>query len=780
MTNTEELLYEFLLIPRTYEEETEKLEAETKNFNELLTCTENWNNFFEHSFDNNQTKTFFNNIDEEEKQNYFKFGLACITYFVQGNFTGPNLPKEIDNYFNSHKFETSKFSKLLSVNNEDININTKYPVLLVTAKLIFEHCVINETVNDWWNWRVIWVHQQILEDLSPSLLSEADRLYKQFHINPELNKYIKSALDVEVAQLYLTFRQISRAKEHILMALEMLGIRYDLLGALGKRTRYQEKELAQLALKVTVEEEREEDETINIEENDLPKDIPIGDDVLLNSIDFLEDLGIKCKLGRLEQKLFVTIVSDMIISKPQDGLQKEQMMPFIDLVLSQKNTFTIKIACLLMRCKLETKNSKILERALKQSEEILQCLNKEKPPPLSRIIDAFGTGMPPIWKIEMQYANILISLGLVRSALITYTKLKLWEEVIICYTFLQLKHKAAEVIQEQIDQNPTPKLFCLLGDATDDVSCYEKAWELSKRRSHRAQRHWGKYLFSHKKYEECIPHFEKALSINPLHPPTWFRLGYAALKIENWQTAATAYRRYTCFEPECFIAWNNLAQACIKIGNKRGAHQAILEALKCNYDNWKVWENLLVISCDISNFSEVIRAYHRLLDLQEKYLNVEVLNVLVYNVCNDINDSEGQTAHRFLQKTRELLGRVTSLYPTEGYIWELYANLSPSILLKAQRLQRAYRGYTQGSWDKNPTTCQQVLYVCVKLAEIVLDDDMDPRDTIVNSVKLNLSSAIAAVKKQDFEETRDLVGQVSVHLDKIVQKLKNDGAKSNS
>lgn len=295
---------------------------------------------------------------------------------------------------------------------------------------------------------------------------------------------------------------------------------------------------------------------------------------------------------------------------------------------------------------------------------------------------------------------------------------------------------------------------------------------MSKRRSHRAQRHWGQYLFARKQYEECIPHFEKSVSINPLQSNVWFRLGYAALQTENWQISATAYRRFTTLEPDSFEAWNNLAQAYIKLGNNRTAHQAIIEALKCNYENWKVWENLLVVSCDIANFSDVIRAYHNLLDLKEKYLNIDILNILVYNVCNDMNDSEGQPCKKLLQKTRELIGRITAIYPAEGFVWELYANLAPVLLLRAQRLQRAYRGYTQGAWDKTPTSCQQVLYVCNKLAEIVLENEVDPRDTIINSVRLTLSSAVSAVKKQDWEEIRDLVEQVSNYLAKVIEKIK--------
>ncbi|VEN35281.1 unnamed protein product, partial [Callosobruchus maculatus] len=187
-----------------------------------------------------------------------------------------------------------------------------------------------------------------------------------------------------------------------------------------------------------------------------------------------------------------------------------------------------------------------------------------------------------------------------------------------------MKDKATQVIIKRLEVEPTVKLWCLLGDATDDVACYEKAWEMSKRRSHRAQRHWGNFFFSKKQYEECIPHLEKSVSINPLQANVWFRLGYAASETENWQKAATAYRRYTTLEPDGFEAWNNLAQAYIHLGNKRSAHQALSEALRCNFENWKVWENLMMVSCDVYNFSDVLRAYHMLLDLKDNYLNIEV------------------------------------------------------------------------------------------------------------------------------------------------------------
>lgn len=63
---------------------------------------------------------------------------------------------------------------------------------------------------------------------------------------------------------------------------------------------------------------------------------------------------------------------------------------------------------------------------------------------------------------------------------------------------------------------------------------------------------------------------------------------YAALLIENWELSAKAYRRYTYLHPNTFEAWNNLAKVYVKQGDKKRAYRALMEALRFNYDNWKV------------------------------------------------------------------------------------------------------------------------------------------------------------------------------------------------
>lgn len=147
-----------------------------------------------------------------------------------------------------------------------------------------------------------------------------------------------------------------------------------------------------------------------------------------------------------------------------------------------------------------------------------------------------------------------------------------------------------------------------------------------------------------------------------------------------------------------------------------------------------------------------------------------MLGVLVYGVGK--NDFENGSSNNLSQKTRELIERLTALYPSEGLLWELYGSLASIPYHRVERLQRAYRGYTQNNWDKNPIRCQQVLYVCHKLAEVVLNDQINPRDTLVNSVRLNLSSAISAIRKHDYEDTKTLLQEVTGLLAKLIDKAK--------
>lgn len=71
--------------------------------------------------------------------------------------------------------------------------------------------------------------------------------------------------------------------------------------------------------------------------------------------------------------------------------------------------------------------------------------------------------------METTLAHIFASLGDIKSALQIHETLRHWEEMIACYNLLQLRHLSEKIIREQLALKESPKLYCLLGDATDQV-----------------------------------------------------------------------------------------------------------------------------------------------------------------------------------------------------------------------------------------------------------------------------------------------------------------------
>ncbi len=64
----------------------------------------------------------------------------------------------------------------------------------------------------------------------------------------------------------------------------------------------------------------------------------------------------------------------------------------------------------------------------------------------------------------------------------------MWEEVIDCLRVMGKTTQAEATVRKQLQENPTPLLWCVLGDICFEDEYYLKAWELSGQRYARAQR----------------------------------------------------------------------------------------------------------------------------------------------------------------------------------------------------------------------------------------------------------------------------------------------------
>ncbi|CAK1581529.1 unnamed protein product [Parnassius mnemosyne] len=708
---------------------------------------------------------------------------AILTYC---NINWNTLPDQFDlqQYFGIEWPKGTDVFIKLQCDSEPLYPNVVNPELLYFSLQIFGAlCSLEQNlVHLWWCFRSKVIHQRALEETSASLYNELELIMAKLSNESQKlnNPRLKVLLYIEMAQAYLIYGRVQNAEEYLLKAKDLAGLKLELTGILGKRTKFQQNALPQLALTseldLTVERDSAE---ISHGNSELPPDIELQDDVRLNKVQFIEKIS-QTELPSLEQTLCLLTVQYLQKSQPKDDLTTEELQPYIEAVLSQnKGPWSTRVAALLIRCKLEANHKRTVERAMLQCETIVN--DKTGVAGTSRLSYLWASGLPAAWTWRQQLGDLYLSMGLVKAALEEYQRLQLWEEVIVCYTLLQLRHKAAEIIQQQIDVKPTVKLYCLLGDATDDVSWYEKAWEFSDQKSSRAQRHWGNFLFDHKRYEECIPHYEKSVEINSLQESVWLRLGYAALITENWELSAKAYRRYTYLHPNTFEAWNNLAKVYVKQGDKNRAYRALMEALRFNYDNWKLWENIIIVSMDTGHFEDVLRGIHRILDLQKKFEDVEVLSLLVRGIIQDSKDADGNSAARLRKRVLELFGRITSIHQNKPEIWQLYSDLSTTYLLKAQRLLKAYKGYTQsGNWANDPETCKKVIELAQVLLEYSLkarkeaeENDKQQADQLLSSARLTGQGVIRAAEKQDWPETKPLLEQLKQLFDNVTDYMKS-------
>lgn len=112
---------------------------------------------------------------------------------------------------------------------------------------------------------------------------------------------------------------------------------------------------------------------------------------------------------------------------------------------STKN-WSLKMTSLCYRCSLESDDKRTVERSMMQAESLLKDYNDTKASVARRMDLFFASGMRPIWMLEEKWANIMFSLGLVKGALEVFTKLGLWEDVILCYNVLNLKHKVIYIL----------------------------------------------------------------------------------------------------------------------------------------------------------------------------------------------------------------------------------------------------------------------------------------------------------------------------------------------
>lgn len=632
---------------------------------------------------------------------------SLTNLFVIDNFTGPssdtiikesyrNLPESLKSLSKDVEFRS------LSADGSDVHHRTINPWILRLVQLYWNFIArmgcsrkILELEFLVWKHRYLTTHLASLLEPAESLINELRKvqefIFDHYIINEarenktQLVRFNTVELCCELIQSALLRDGYTSCRKFFDYAFEVSGIAIKHTGVLGKRTRFQQKNIPQLLIQVT----KRQEQLASINSNQLPEDpsslpidVKLEDDTLLPDISFVkededgkstqteQDLSIEAQLLMLSRLDFILKTEVM-----EESLKDEWLLAYLRSIINSAGVWALRFKALSVRSTVEKKHMRKTDRALLQLEELIKLSDYSAGFDNRRMRSFYSIFPSGRLQLQRSLADISFDLGLVKSALEIYKSIEFWEGVIKCHCTLGEAVKAQELIRQELLKNETPYLYCLLGDATEDLSYYEKAWELSKGRFARAKKSIGTYYYVRKDYEKAIQVYEQALTASPSNTSILALLAYSCLTIEKYERAAECYRNLTYQDDTNFLAWNNLSKAYIKLNQKERAWRTLREAIKCNFEEWRVWENFMLVSIEVGSLDDVITAWHRIIDIRSSHKDDQILSALTYEVIRQSYIESGSNMLKLLTDSLKLIARLTTTSACSPRVWVCYFRL---------------------------------------------------------------------------------------------------------
>ncbi|KAJ7669221.1 hypothetical protein DFH06DRAFT_1468853 [Mycena polygramma] len=689
--------------------------------------------------------------------------VACLHSFIQINWTGPELDFTILDILQITSSETTEDDlnrravAELAYGGEPAYHLTRYAMLLRLAQLLLDapsqHC---QSV-PWWKLRVALVHQQILDEPAPppsTIISALEPLTPVYANDPELS----GRLELEKGLLQHILSQDKLAADYFIEAARATGMEYELTGALGKRTKFQQNELSQLILLAESQLKTEERSNNSAVEpppasGQVPETIQLNDDTLLEQTTFTSsspsahsrlshlDPAAQPALHPLDQSILLAMCLNVKNTSPVHGLTAEQMTPYVARVITHPLNWSVHTMALLLRARLESNRTRTVERATLQLQALIEQMPTADAPVAERLRYVHALLLPSKWEMEKELATRFLSLGAVRSALDIFERLEMWEEVVKCWQSMERREMGVGIVRDLLegrkaeadvvlargkagrsdarratmDRTREAKLWCLLGDLEPEnaVEHYQRAWTLSGQTAGRAMRSLGGYHFARAEYPEAIACLKKAVAINPLLSRSWFILGCACMRTEDWAEAKAAFSRCVAIDEEDGESWSNLASMYMRMGankqiaddstdpsaavpfeNKLLAFRALKQGLRSAYENWRMWYNYMIVSIEVGELSEACRALGRVIESRgAEAVDEDVLERLVNAVTRASTVEEEEDGPAEAAEAAQLVGSN----PNEGrgLLRPVKHLLEDIVLPRLSSSPRVFRAYAR-------------------------------------------------------------------------------------
>ncbi|CAN0914414.1 Tetratricopeptide repeat protein 27 homolog [Linum grandiflorum] len=771
------------------------------------------------------------------------FGVASLFYFTQCNTTGPldelsssPLPFKCSEGKEKIDWEAWARNQLMSDGSELLGKFSNLQCIVFakilamkTKDLLFKGSVSSTygmRSTSWWLSRVLYTEQRVLHELSSSVFDFLQvyvvEMLNHFDSREKVTNYwgaklldeeastLVSIANLEAGIIRQHYGHVDLGRMHIDSAEAAAGLQLSVTGVLGYRTIHQVAPTVQAVLVSNRSSVNDGGRSSSVSSGSQSKVLEESLDALKEENSESSDILRKPKLlgncgkggtkfqpdeiggpGAASSSLSPTqqaviLAHCILIEKGsrQDELQKWEVAPYIEAIDSQPSSlFALRHFCDLLRVRWESTRSHTKVRAEEMMRKLVEDLEKLFPGVAQRIPFCYVTNIPTIPALKKEYGELLVSCGLVGEALGIFEGLELWDNLIHCNILLDKKPAAVELIRKRLSETPKdPRLWCSLGDVTNDDSCYEKALEVSNNKSARAKRSLARSAYNRGEYDKSKVLWESAMALNSLFPDGWFALGAAALKARDLEKALDGFTRAVQLDPDHGESWNNIA--CLHMMKKRSKESFIAfnEALKYKRDSWEMWENLGHVAMDVDNIWKALEAVQRVVDTTDfKRIDVELLERIMAEMerrssSTDLSSEVEVGNPRETMQLLELLGKLLQKIVkkvSRPDIWGLFARwhrIKGDLTMCSEALLKQIRAYQGSDLWKDKDRFIKFAHASLELSKVYMElSSSTGSRRELSSAEMHLKQTIKQAESfsgtQEFQDLQTCLDEVRLKLE---------------
>ncbi|KAI4090266.1 MAG: hypothetical protein L6R37_007912 [Teloschistes peruensis] len=368
-----------------------------------------------------------------QRENLYEVGTAALNSFLQSSVTGPPLAWDsADRLFpRGIATDAAKLNGVRRRLKQDLCIDGENVYQLIPNVELF--CLAKYLLNfpplftpdtplylRWARVTVNFWHQKLLSEnvssLQESIYQDLEELEGDLAHD---DRWTRACRLVQRATIHTQHGFDQKTRDDLQRATLETGFEFQLTGRLGKRTKFQEKDLSQLVVLAKSADDANGQKSISAPEetfgsvvNSLggtdktskPEALDLNDDTLLEKISFstsnqdaasLDEDGVTPSLAFLDHSdqptlqaidsiILLAYASSITNTSPADGLTREETLPYATRVLQGSSTnWQVYTKALLVRSRIEGYKSRTVERGVLQLQALVDQVIVETTPKTS-------------------------------------------------------------------------------------------------------------------------------------------------------------------------------------------------------------------------------------------------------------------------------------------------------------------------------------------------------------------------------------------------------------